>query len=462
MYHLDKKFDFNRSAYVRKITFLEGNDARLRTGTVELRPAKEAVVESRLVIQSRTPNRTRTLLSYADIASVQGKPLEEKIQWFQNITSQLTGEWEDGHIKMVIRRKYLLIDSVDAVMSLSREDLKKRWRMEFLGEPGIDAGGVTREWFQLVTEQIFDPDFGLWLSSNNNQMCMIINPSSGVSCPDDHLIYFRFLGRVMGRALFDRQLIKGHMVRHIYKHLLGWPVTFEDLAVNDSEYYQSMKKLKDMDDVSLMCLDFTATQERMGARVEVELVKGGADKEVTNNNLNEFLEANLKYQLLDLTKLQMTELILGFFDVVPEPALTVFDANELELILCGLPEISMDDWEANTIYSGLYEGKGSRDKVVEWFWDVVRNDFDQELKARLLQFVTGTSGVPSRGFSVLQGNDGNIKKFAVHGVYNSVFFYPRAHTCFNRIDLPNYNSKKDLYDKLKTAITIAGVGFGMD
>jgi len=138
-----EEFDFNRSAYVRKITFLEGNDARLRTGTVELRPAKEAVVDSRLVIQSRTPNRTRTLLSYADIASVQGKPLEEKIQWFQNIASQLTGEWEDGHIKMVIRRKYLLIDSVDAVMSLSREDLKKRWRMEFLGEPGIDAGGVT-------------------------------------------------------------------------------------------------------------------------------------------------------------------------------------------------------------------------------------------------------------------------------------------------------------------------------
>jgi len=449
-------FDFERSAYVRKITFLEGNDARMRTGVVELVPAKDAVVDSRLVVQNRT------LISYADIAAVQGKSLDDKTQWFQNICSQITGAWEDGHIKIVVRRKYLLLDSVDAIMSLGREDIRKRWRIEFLGEEGIDAGGVTREWFQLVTEHIFDPDFGLWLSSNNNQMCMVINASSSISCPDDHLVYFRFLGRVMGRALFDRQLIKGHMVRHIYKHLLGWPITFEDLKAQDEEYYQSLQKLKDMDDVSLMCLDFTATEERMGVRTVFDLVKGGSTKEVTNNNIIEYLEATLRYHMLARTKPQLTELLLGFFDVVPEPALTVFDANELELILCGLPKIDMDDWEANTIYSGLYEGKGRRDRVVEWFWDIIRNDFDQELKARLLQFVTGTSGVPSRGFSVLQGNDGNIKKFAVHGVDTSLFLYPRAHTCFNRIDLPNYSSKKEMYNKLKTAITLSGVGFDME
>ena len=84
------------------------------------------------------------------------------------------------------------------------------------------------------------------------------------------------------------------------------------------------------------------------------------------------------------------------------------------------------------------------------------------MKARLLQFVTGTSGVPSRGFGVLQGNDGNIKKFAIHGVDRNVYVYPRAHTCFNRIDLPNYSSKKELYEKLKQAITMSAVGFDME
>jgi len=452
----EDKVDFQHAAYVRKLVFLEGNDARMRTGSLEMNSAADAVVDSKLVVNNKT------LLSYADIATVQGKTLEEKTTWFQNLCTQLVVPWEDGHIKMVVRRSVLLHDSVDAIMSLSREDMRKRWRIEFMGEQGIDAGGLMREWFQLVTEQIFDPDKGLWLSSQSNQMCMTINPASGISCPDDHLVYFRFLGRVMGRALFDDQLIKGHMVRHFYKHMLGWPITFHDLELDDEGYYESLKKLARMDDVSMMCLDFTATEERMGVRTEVDLVPNGAMKEVTNENLPDYLEANLKYRMLERTKLQMTELLLGFYDVVPEPALTVFDHQELELLLCGLPKIDMDDWQVNTIYSGLYETKGRQNQVVEWFWEIVRNDFDQEMKARLLQFVTGTSGVPSRGFSVLQGNDGNIKKFAIHGVDRASYMYPRAHTCFNRIDLPNYETKKELLEKLKLAVTTSAVGFGME
>lgn len=185
-------------------------------------------------------------------------------------------------------------------------------------------------------------------------------------------------------------------------------------------------------------------------------------KEVNSENLPQYLEANLRYRMLDRTKPQLTELLLGFFDIIPEPALTVFDANELELILCGLPEIDMDDWQANTIYSGLFESQGAKSQVIEWFWEVVQDDFDQEMRARLLQFVTGAAGVPARGFSVLQGIDGNIKKFAVHGVDTRTYVYPRAHTCFNRIDLPTYSSKKELAERLRTAVTMSGVGFDME
>jgi hypothetical protein len=256
---------------------------------------------------------------------------------------------------------------------------------------------------------------------------------AGTACPNDHLIYFRFLGRVLGRALFDRQLVKGHMVRVLYKHLLGWPISFVDLQAQDETYYESLRRLSEMDDVSSSSLDFTLIEERMGVRDEVELVDGGALREVTNENLEEYMEANLRYRMLDRTKLQLTELLLGFFDVVPASALTVFDANELELILCGLPEIDMADWQAHTNYSGIYQDSGSDAQVVEWFWQVVEMDFDQEMKARLLQFVTGSSGVPSGGFSVLQGVDGNIKKFTIHGVDGGSFVLPRAHTCFNRI-----------------------------
>lgn len=168
----DETFDFQRSAYVRKITFLEGNDARMRSGYIDLVPASEAVVDSRLVVHQTT------IMTYGDIASAQGKSMDEKIEWFQGVCNKLTPAYEDGRIKILVRRKYLLMDSVEAIMSLGRDDLRKRWHIEFMGEEAIDAGGVRREWFQLVTENIFDPSFGLWMPSANNQMCVNINPAS--------------------------------------------------------------------------------------------------------------------------------------------------------------------------------------------------------------------------------------------------------------------------------------------
>jgi len=115
----------------------------------------------------------------------------------------------------------------------------------------------------------------------------------------------------------------------------------------------------------------------------------------------------------------------------------------------------------NTEYSGKFEATGPGHEAVKWFWEVV-DSFDQEMKARLLQFVTGTSGVPARGFGVLQGNDGNIRRFTIHGVDIGVCLYPRAHTCFNRIDLPLYSSIKDLTECLTLAVTMVATGFDIE
>lgn len=161
--------------------------------------------------------------------------------------------------------------------------------------------------------------------------------------------------------------------------------------------------------------------------------------------------------------------------------------------MCGLPTIDIDDWMKYTIYQGEYEAKGASSKTCKWFWDIVRNEFDQETRARLLQFVTGkfpiqhfisyfmfqkyhmlnthvflflmdtgTSGVPSRGFSVLQGNDGNIRQFCINGVSKDFTLYPKAHTCFNRIDLPVYSSKDELREKLTVAVATSATGFDIE
>lgn len=347
-------------------------------------------------------------------------------------------------------------------MSLTRKDLRKVWRFEFIGEAGIDAGGLAREWFELVTDEVFDPDMGLWQTSPSNQMCMQINPASEMSCPDDHLIYFRFIGRVMGKAMFDRQLVKGHMLKHLYKHILGWPVMFNDLKDVDEEYFNSLNQMKEMGaDVEYICADFTKTEEVLGVKKIIELVPGGESIDVTEENLPEYMEACLRYRLLGQYEAQLNELLLGFFDVIPEPLLTIFDFQELELLMCGMPNIDMEDWMDQTEYSGEYDREGPNHEVCVWFWEIVEA-YDHEMKARLLQFVTGTSGVPSRGFCSLQGNDGNVRKFTLHGVTLETCVFPRSHTCFNRIDLPLYEDKEDCEEKLKIAITMAATGFDIE
>eukprot|EP01083_Nonionella_stella_P237260 832486_1 len=108
-------------------------------------------------------------------------------------------------------------------------------------------------------------------------MLMRINPASEISCPEDHLIYFRFLGRVLGKALVEGQIVAGHMVQYLYKYMLGWPITFDDLESIDVELYQNLKKILAMnpDEVEYMCLDFTATQNSLGETHQIKLTPEG-------------------------------------------------------------------------------------------------------------------------------------------------------------------------------------------
>jgi hypothetical protein len=269
----------------------------------------------------------------------------------------------------------------------------------------------------------------------------------------------------MGKALFDKQLVQGHMVQYIYKHMLGSPITFKDIQHLDEKYYSNLKKLKDIadsgEDIEMLCLDFSTTQEIMDVKETIDLIPGGEDIDVTNDNFPEYLEACLKYRMLDQDKPQLTELMLGLFDVIPEPLLTIFDYQELELLMCGIPSIDMEDWKMNTVYCGDYVDTGVEHQACQWFWEVVE-EFDQEMRARLLQFVTGTSGVPCRGFGFLQGCNGNLNLFTIHGISEGVCKYPRARTYLNCIELPTYESKDELRDRLKLAVTMVSTGFDIE
>eukprot|EP00977_Amphora_coffeiformis_P030370 scaffold46517_cov153-Amphora_coffeaeformis.AAC.1 len=179
------RFDPEKSAFCRKLQFVEGSDVRIRDGILELVPAHEAACESKV-----RNERGEAVVTYTDIAEAQVRGFEEKVLWFTDKCNALAVDWNEGHMRINVRREHLLEDSVDAVMSLSRRDMRKLWRFEFIGEDGLDAGGLKREWFQLVTSEIFDPDMGFWLPSETNQMCMAINPASSKFCRFLSLIGF--------------------------------------------------------------------------------------------------------------------------------------------------------------------------------------------------------------------------------------------------------------------------------
>ena len=169
------RFDAGRSAYVLKLDYVDDNDS-LRRGRCSLVTAERGIVDSRIESRNGTD-----LVSYSDVVNAQMKSYKDKIQWFQETCARLSADWDktNKYAKIAVRREYLLGDSIKRVMSFGRKDLRTKWWIEFIGEDGIDAGGLAREWYQLVTDAIFDPDNGLWQMSETNQMCMQINPASG-------------------------------------------------------------------------------------------------------------------------------------------------------------------------------------------------------------------------------------------------------------------------------------------
>jgi len=409
---------------------------------------------------SLDPNYEKFRIRTIEIEEMCSKPFNEKVKWFRKVCRDNKVKWEDGRVHIKVRRDQLLRDSFMNFNRLEPADLRRFLRFEFLGEEGVDAGGVAREWFELVTDQCFNVDFGLFEYSGVDNICYQINPSSGIA-NELHEQYFLFLGRVIGKALFDQQIIRAHVTQPIFKHMLGWPITIEDIEFIDPQVYRSLLDIESVDDIESLYLDFTTNIEVFGETQTIPLKPGGENIDVTNFNRQEYMQLKMKHIILDRTKSQLAHFLRGLYDVVPEIWLSIFDYRELELLLCGLPNINVADWKNNTTYKGAYASKGVKHKVIQWFWETLE-EANQEQRARFLQFCTGTSRVPVQGFRALQGSDGNIKPFNIVSTDLKTHAYPVAHTCFNRIELPLYKTREQLQKFLNQTIAMDPTGFTVE
>jgi len=345
-----------------------------------------------------------------------------------------------------IRRNMILEDSYRAIfLTVSNIDLlKTKLWIVFDGEVGLDYGGVSREWFYLVSKEIFNPYYGLFEYSATDNYTLQINPNSGL-CNDDHLSYFKFIGRVAGMAVYHGKLLDAFFIRPFYKMMLNKRITLADMESVDSEYYNSLKWLQDNDPEDLD-LRFQVEEEAFGTLSSRELKKNGGEIQVTNDNKKEYIELVIKWRFVDRISEQMNKFKEGLNEIIPRDLLRIFDERELEYLLCGLGEIDEEDWRKHTNYRSGYHDKHF---VIQWFWKAV-STFDNEMKARLLQFVTGTSRVPMNGFTELYGSNGP-QRFTIER-WGDTHSLPRAHTCFNRLDLPQYSSYHELREKLRLAV----------
>uniref|UniRef100_A0A7N6BYV7 E3 ubiquitin-protein ligase n=1 Tax=Anabas testudineus TaxID=64144 RepID=A0A7N6BYV7_ANATE len=378
------------------------------------------------------------------------RDFKAKVQYFRFWCQQLS---MPQHIKITVSRKTLFEDSFQQIMSFHPQDLRRRLWIIFPGEEGLDYGGVAREWFFLLSHEVLNPMYCLFEYAGKDNYCLQINPASYIN--PDHLKYFKFIGRFIAMALFHGKFIDTGFSLPFYKRILNKPLALKDLESIDPEFYNSLIWIKDnnIEECGLEMF-FSVDKEILGEVTTHELKPDGGNIQVTEENKEEYVRLVAEWRLSRGVEEQTQAFFEGFNEVLPQQYLQYFDAKELEVMLCGMQEIDLVDWQRHTIYRHYARSS----KQILWFWQFVK-EMDNEKRMRLLQFVTGTCRLPVGGFADLMGSNGP-QKFCIEKVGKENWL-PRSHTCFNRLDLPPYKSYEQLKEKLMFAIEETE-GFGQE
>jgi E3 ubiquitin-protein ligase HUWE1 len=328
-------------------------------------------------------------------------------------------------LQLSVRRDQVFLDSFKSLYFKSADELKYgKLNVRFHGEEGVDAGGVTREWFQVLARGMFNPNYALFIPVAADRTTFHPNRLSGVN--SEHLMFFKFIGRIIGKALYEGRVLDCHFSRAVYKNILGRSVSIKDMETLDLEYYKSLLWMLENDITDIITETFAIETDAFGETQVIDLIPDGRNIPVTQENKEEYVQRVVEYRLVESVREQLDNFLKGFHEIIPPELISIFNEQELELLISGLPEIDVDEWKNNTEYHN-YSASSSQ---IQWFWRAVRS-FDKEERAKLLQFVTGTSKVPLNGFKELEGMNG-VSKFNIHRDPGNKDRLPSSHTCFNR------------------------------
>ena len=349
----------------------------------------------------------------------------------------------DVFLTINIRRKNLI---EDALNELSKKDIKLQnpIKVRFLGEQGVDEGGVRKEFFLLFIRQIFDPNYGMF---NYNEKTRLYWFNHYTFEPK---IKYELIGIIFGLAIYNNIILDVKFPLTVYRKLLGLKPTLEDMKECDPELYKNFSFLKKTKDANLkesLDLDFTVTDDKFGEKLVIPLKKDGDKISVDINNKDEYVDLYLDWYFNKSIQEVFTSFEKGFYRVFSRDLSKILSPEELELIICGTQVLDFNELKRVC----KYEEYNENDETIKYFWEVLLN-FSEDEKKRFLSFVTGCDRAPIDGLGSLP--------ITISNGGSDVEQLPSAHTCFNNLILPNYKNKEKLKKNMLNAINYSE-GFGL-
>jgi E3 ubiquitin-protein ligase HUWE1 len=229
-------------------------------------------------------------------------------------------------LQLPVRRDQVFTDSYRSLFFKSPAEIKYgKLNIRFHGEEGVDAGGVTREWFQAMSRQMFNPDYVLFVPVASDRTTFHPNRLSHIN--GEHLEYFKFIGRIIGKALYEGRALDCHFSRAVYKRILGKPVSLKDMETLDLDYYKSLVWMLENDISDIITETFSIETEVFGETQIVDLIPNGRNVPVTEENKQEYVQLVVEYRLIGSVKNQLERFLQGTRPVRKSPILSLSLSN---------------------------------------------------------------------------------------------------------------------------------------
>ncbi|XWS38900.1 hypothetical protein CRYUN_Cryun18bG0002900 [Craigia yunnanensis] len=336
-----------------------------------------------------------------------------------------------------IQRDNILEDAYNQMSALSEDDLRGLIRLTFVNEfgveeAGIDGGGIFKDFMENITRAAFDVQYGLFKETADH--LLYPNPGSGM-IHEQHLQFFHFLGTLLAKAMFEGILVDIPFATFFLSKLKQKYNHLNDLPSLNPELYRHLIFLKHYKgNIAELELYFVIGNNEYGEQTEEELLPGGKNIRVTNENVITFIHLVSNHRLNFQIRQQSSHFLRGFQQLIQKDWIDMFNEHELQLLISGsLDSMDVDDLRRHSNYAGGYHGEHC---VIDMFWEVLKS-FSLENRKKFLKFVTGCSRGPLLGFKYLE------PLFCIQRACGSVSEeasdrLPTSATCMNLLKLPPY------------------------